>query len=569
MDTKVIELYFKDRLAKDPNFADVDVSPQSGFHDLVVKGHLVLSNSIFDQLAYVNAGSSLDNAATMSKAQLDSYAANWFTFRRTESKITVLVDVYIADGYNDPLTVLSTDTFTAKDGSVCSTAQDLVFLPATLPYVNILGVNYRHASFNTISNGTTEIGKSQITGFTITHPGIVSVTNESASSTPVPAETNEVFVNRLKKSFGTNSFINLYSATKMLHENFSISDCYMIGYGDPEMQRDIAVLNTAWSFHAGNTIDVYIKSTLRPTSFSVRGFRLPNQNAYRFYMKRYKGFDVFGNDRSNPNPGMLYGWQKIELPDNAYMIGATSLPEMPMMFIDFGHIKATSLIDPSQTLTVNDLAVLNGDYHVEVKPIRDNLRFSIYEQLQIDVYFTKSLEEMVDLYFSYYTLDSLEEIQAFVSDPNNMANADIVVKSFIPVEVSNLTIFTDKKYAFDNTSMRKILADYINTWNSAEPISLSTLLQKIPSPAMIAEVGRDFQNPNHIIADQSSAISPSLIAGYAGPSFAEMRQQNVDGSVWHYYSTRTIGMIENPVLSATRRTVRYFIDPEDIHFKTF
>jgi len=101
MDTKVIELYFKDRLANDPNLADVDVSPQSGFHDLVVKGHLVLSNAIFDQLSYVQAGSSLDYADTMSKAQLDSYAANWFTFRRSESKITVHIDVYLADGYNE------------------------------------------------------------------------------------------------------------------------------------------------------------------------------------------------------------------------------------------------------------------------------------------------------------------------------------------------------------------------------------------------------------------------------------------------------------------------------------
>jgi hypothetical protein len=256
------------------------------------------------------------------------------------------------------------------------------------------------------------------------------------------------------------------------------------------------------------------------------------------------------------------------------MMGATVLPEMPMMFINYAGIVVTSLVTPANTLTVADIVIdpTSEDYKVVITPLpgKENLRFSIYEQLQIDVYFTSALEEMVSIYFPYDTVLSLEDIQDFATSPENNVNCtDIVIKSFIPCEITNLTIFTNKNYPFDTGAATTAIADFINGWNSAEAIALSTLLQKVPAPAMIAEVGRDFQNPSNIIADVSSAIPPSMIANYAGPTFVEMKQQNIDGSINYYYSTRSITMIADQTLSASQGTVRYFIDPANIFFKTY
>ena len=575
MDAQSIQLFFRNKLANTSEFADLDTSPQSNTNDLLIKPHTTLSASIFEFINYLDNGSSLANADLMSSAQLDNYMSNFFINRRTQSYVTVSEAVYLAEDATEPLEVYTTDTFTAPGGVTFNPTQNYVFVPSTLPVISVLGTNYRVAYFTISSRtATAQVAQNTITSSSLSHPSLIRVTNEQASSIPAAAETNAEFVARSKKSYGNRTFLSNTAFNIAIPAAYpSITDMYAIGYGDPEMQRDISIQGKAWSFHAGGLIDLYVRSTLKPSTFTVQATRLPNQNVYRLYMKRYKGFDVFGHDSSNPHPGLLYGWEQVELPDDHYMVGASVLPELPLLFIDYDNLKIINVSDATINLTIDNVQIDpdTANYKIFIRsfPGKENLRFSIYEQLEIDIYCDQNIGEVVNVVLPYYTADSLEDVQNFITQSESQFKcADTVVKSFVPVEIVRLNIVTQSGYALDEDATRTALTNAINTWSVSEPISISTLLQNISVPVRLAELGRDFQTGALSTQDISYQRPPSLSSTYSGPTYAEMRQHNINGDVIHYYSTRRIGMIENFSLSASQRTVRYFINPENITFST-
>jgi hypothetical protein len=168
-------------------------------------------------------------------------------------------------------------------------------------------------------------------------------------------------------------------------------------------------------------------------------------------------------------------------------------------------------------------------------------------------------------------MDSLESIQQYVQNPQSIFHcADTVVKSFIPVEIRDFTIKYDNKYSVDVTGLTILLANIINNWNSPEHIRLSTLLSNVPVPVRIGQVGDDFTvdaglfGPDGYITVPPSQMNQNQYNKL--PTYIEVVQHNIDNSIYHFVSTDQLCSIEIPKLSATRRTVKYFIQPENIHF---
>jgi len=572
-----VEKFFINKLQTDPRFTDIDMSTNSHFHDLVIKPNVLLSKAVFDYIEYVRIGSSLDYFPYMTPTQLDNLAANYFTTRHGSKSVFTEITLYFADSSTalQSFEVKTSDIWRATNGSTFVATQDYIFIPSTLPVKQIIpGVNYRVATFPVVSNDAASVvAAGTITSSPITHPALISVTNLSASSNFIPEESNLQLKARMLNGPAARTLVGRSNITATLTETFpNITDVFAIGYGDYEMQRDIAVASKCWSFHSGGMIDVNIRTPLKSATFTVAGRKLPNQNVYRLYLKRYKGYDMSGSDKSQPHPSLLYGWELVQLPDNQYLEGATLLPELPFMFLDTSReFAATSTIDPTQVLNWTDFEVETDTFNYKIvisSPENyENYRFSIYEQLQVDLYFTRNVGETAIFTLPYWTIDSLESIQNFVShEATRFQCADTLTRSFIPVEVIKLAIVYDRNYRIDTVALANELTAKINAWTLPEPIRISELLKSVSAPVRLSESGRDFPSASTSKADGTYQTPPSYDSNYSGPTFVETRQHNIDGSSIHYYSTREISLIEDPTLSATKRTTRYFVEPSRIKF---
>lgn len=580
MNVADIEKFFIDQLQNDSRFADIDMSINSSFHDLVIKPNMVIGKAIFDYIQYVRISTSLDFVKYMTQVQLDNLAANYFITRHGAKSVFTEMTLYFADDSNafEAFEVKTSDVWRAINGSTFQATQDYIFIPSTLPIIQIIpGINYRVATFPVVSNDATgRVLAGTISNSPITHPALISATNLSDSSNLIPEETNDLLKARMLNGPAARTLVGRSNITATLTETFpNITDVFSVGYGDVEMQRDIAVASKAWSFHSGGMIDINVRTALKTATFTVEGRKLPNQNVYRLFLKRYKGYDMFGSDKSQPHPSLLYGWERVTLPDSLYMEGAQVLPELPFMFVDTTRdFIATSVIDPSQSLAWSDFEVNPDTFNVRIEISSpenfENYRFSIYEQLQVDLYFIRNIGDIVSFTLPYWTIDSLESIQNFVSNEAvRFQAADTLVKSFIPVEIIKLVIVYDRNYTINQTNLAETLSAKINAWTLPEPIRISELLKSVAAPVRLSESGRDFPNDAYKIIDQTYQTPPSYDLNYTGPTFVETRQHNIDGSSIHYYSTREISLIENFPLSASKRTTRYFVEPSRIKFIPF
>lgn len=570
MDVTDIRQFFIASLATDPNLVDLDTSPDSNFDDLVVKPHVLFSKAIFDEIAAYKQTISLSDRSVMTSAQLDAVASKFFVTRRTDSTLALEVTIYLSLLNNNALSIYTTDFFRTSDSISFNPIQNYVFIPSVLPTVVVNGQTLRVATISVVSNNATrQIEVNEITSYTINHPSLINVTNLRASTPPVSPETNTELDVKINNSLFTRNMINRPAIYNALSQAFpqQLVTCYSVGYGDSEMQRDIVPAGLEWSFHVGGMVDVYVRTSLKPVTITARTTRISG-NIYSLTLKRYKGYDSGGLDQTNPHPGLLYGWELITLPEIT-MPGISTLPELPLMYVDLasnvfrlGTFDKTSIeIDPD-----------THEYMIEVIPINSqNLRLSIYEQIELRFHMTQDAGETPTVILPYFTMDSLESIQQYIENPQTVFHcADTVAKSFIPVEIRDFTIKYDKKYALDTLSLTTTLCAIINNWNSAEHIRMSTLLSNVPVPVRIGQVGDDFTvdvglfGPDGYITLPPSQMNQNDYDKL--PTYVEVVQHNIDNSVYHFVSTDQICSIEIPEISATRRTVKYFIQPENIHF---
>lgn len=566
METSDIRQFFIAALQSDLNLKDLDTSQDSNFDDLVTKPHVLFSKAIFDELENYKKTISLADRASMTDAQLDALASKFFVQRRTSSSLAIEVTIYLNQTNNGVLQILTTDFFRTSDSISFNPVQNYIFVPSALPVVNELYV----ATITVVSNNATrKVNANEITSYTINHPALVNVVNLRASTPPILAETNDELNTKINNSLFTKNLINrpsIYNALTTAFINDVVS-VYSVGYGDPEMQRDIVPTGQAWSFHVGGTLDIFVRTSLKPVTITTRASRVSG-NIYRIFLKRYKGYDANGTDSSNPHPGLLYKWEKVALPDNS-MPDISNLPELPLVYPDMvSYNFRVGLLTKSYL----EIDPVTQEYKIEILPLNSkHLRFSIYEQLEIRFYMTQDAGDTPVVTLPYYTVNTIEAIQDYVSNPQTLFHcADTVVKSFIPIEIRDFTIKYDKKYSLDTATLTTKLCAIINNWNNPEHIRMSTLLSNVPVPVRIGEIGDDFAgltdifNPDGYISTSPSQMDADTYNKL--PTYIEVVQHNIDGSIYHFVSTDQICAIEKPHLSATRRTVKYFIQPENIHF---
>ena len=576
MDASDVRQFFIAALAQDQDLSDLDTSPDSNFDDLVIKPHMLFSQAIFNYIADYKATISLSNLQNLSLAQLTSLAARFFVPINTKSTLSLQITIYLNQTNNTMLQVLTTDSFRTDDGTVFNPIQPYIFMPSSLPTTVINGQTLYVATITTVStNATKQITPNAVSSYSINHPALVNVVNLGSSPAPVLPDTTAQIITKLQNSLFTRNLINRPAIFNGLTQAFpnTITSVYSIGYGDPEMQRDIVPAAQAWSFHVGGTVDIFVTTSLLPCMWTAVGSRIAG-NIYRLILKRYKGYDATGIDSSNPHPGLLTGWEYVELPDNG-MPGVAILPTLPLLYVDYAS-NSLSIVSEDTTITANQSIVAidtdTQDYKISVVSLNSkNLRFSIYEQIELDITLTQDMGDSPTFNIPYFSMNSLEDIQSYINAPETIVQcADSLVKSFIPIEIRDFSIKYDKKYSLDIVALTTTLCAIINNWNSPEHIRMTTLLSNVPVPVRIGELGEafpvssDFLTPDNYITTVPSQLSSDVYATL--PTYVEVVQHNIDGSIFHFVTTDQICSIEQPQLSATRRTVKYFIQPENLHF---
>jgi hypothetical protein len=274
MDPSDVRQFFVAALGADTDLADLDTSPDSNFDDMVIKPHMLFSQAIFNYIDAYKSTVSLGALETMTLDQVTAKAKSMLVTPNTISTLSLQITIYLNASDNSPLQIFTTDSFRTDDGVIFNPIQPYVFVPSALPTVVINSQTLYVATITTVTkNATAQITPNSITSYSINHPALVNVVNLGASPAPVLPDTQTQIITKIQNSLFTRNLINRPAIFNALTQNFpdTIVSVYSIGYGDPEMQRDIVPAGQAWSFHVGGTIDIFVTSSLLPCMWTATG----------------------------------------------------------------------------------------------------------------------------------------------------------------------------------------------------------------------------------------------------------------------------------------------------------
>ena len=547
-----------DNLKQDSRFADIDMSETSTFYNLNILPFALLLKPVKDLNQNTLNGMQL---STMSDVQLDNYATNLFVKRKAQNYTMLEITIYFANPTSivEPCIITISDEFRTSSNQVYKPVQNHIIDINTLPLVNGRRIV---TIMTTSSSNYTIVLEGSIKTSTVSHISLESITNLSKSSVPPSLQTNDQFITAIQNSItfrGNSTPASIYTN---ITQNFpDVIDCLTVCYGDPEMQRDIAVAAKDWSGHFGGMTDILIRSSVIPTTFTIPGSPTVSNDGISFTLRRYKGYDWYATDIATPGSYQLMPWTQLD---------TTPLPILPMLFINW----ANTSID-GHTIALNSNTG-QPDYIIEVLPdpieksYGKNYRFSQYENLRITIKTVEPVTSTANAKLSYYTLSNLSNIQNYISQyENRSACSNNLVRSFIPIEINKLVVVY-KGSNFNQTTWKQNLADLINNYNSTDVFNFVDLFKTFPASVLISEVWKDnnnlpydFNNDGEI----NSVVTPIPATG-SYPTYAIMTQHNIDGSRPFYASTRQLYQLKTSNgLSATSRTCRYFILPENITFE--
>jgi hypothetical protein len=249
--TKVVDPLLE-RLGTDPMSVDIETfiisrlqaefplidyaSPGSVLRDLVVSPLVLLLDPLKTEIDFARKQNSLSDSASLTDDELDALLSNVFATRNIGSYALVTVRVF----FSNPR------AFSVDGSIVFSTAAGQTFV-AQEP------TNYLASDFVRSGNlyyvdiplrSSTPTDTANVAANTIKFvnalDGVVRLTNVNASSGGVTRETNESFLARAERSLSERSLNTKRGIETNLLNNFSdIVSVDVVGYGDPDMQRDV------------------------------------------------------------------------------------------------------------------------------------------------------------------------------------------------------------------------------------------------------------------------------------------------------------------------------------------
>ena len=232
-----IEEFITQRLKDDPLTKNLDAeSAGSFFKDTFVRPLILILEPLQREIEFLKKQQTLANVDSLNNDEVDALLANIFSVR----KFGDLADGVVRVFYSSPQAV-------SVDASVIfSTASGLQFIPIEpqtrieSDFVRLGDLYYVEFDIQSIVPHTgANVAADQIR-FVTGIPNVVRVTNPNSMDNGVTEETNEEYVRRGERSLTERSTNTKRGIQTELFNNFDgIESIEVIGYKDPEMQRDV------------------------------------------------------------------------------------------------------------------------------------------------------------------------------------------------------------------------------------------------------------------------------------------------------------------------------------------
>ena len=243
----------------DPNF---EVRKGTGFEQLFFKPLQYMLQPIVDETVLLTTSQSFlrilqqDSPDTFSEEAVDALASNLFVTRTSGSVSSGSARVYYTEAVAREWPATGAQ-FTGSNGLLYTNTSPFAVSKAQVSEQVENGLFYYDIPVTSVDTGTdTQLGIA----------GIISIDNDSAAITVSNAaaitggtarETNTELIARVRRSISVRDLVTGKGFDATMFENFAgfLSELRAIGFGDPEMMRDI-VYNT----HIGGKVDGYFKT---------------------------------------------------------------------------------------------------------------------------------------------------------------------------------------------------------------------------------------------------------------------------------------------------------------------
>lgn len=231
-----VEEFIDARMAQE--FPDTNVQEGSGVKDLLIKPLQVLLDPVIRELQLIKDGQSLQYPDQLADGEVDAFAANLFVSRNTGDLAHGKARLF----FNAPQAVR------VSVGNVFYTADNLRFFPDRQQ-----SISAESMSFNQYGNlyyfdvdvvaeqagDEYNIDKELLVGVTNISVA-VRVTNMAPFADGLPRESSADLISRAETSITERSLVTPRGVSARLRAEFpSLTQLQVIGYGDPEMNRDV------------------------------------------------------------------------------------------------------------------------------------------------------------------------------------------------------------------------------------------------------------------------------------------------------------------------------------------
>lgn len=487
---------------KDPN---IDVRPGTAIYEFFVKPLVSILAPLQSEIDDVKTFLSITNAEDMPAGELDQLAGNFFVTRKEGIRSAVTVRIFV-NAASDILldtgavaTATNGQTFTNTEPFTFSESEIVLNQDGELFFFDVVMVSLEKTE-------EANIEADEIVSINTLVPGFDSITNPFPSVGGQREETNEELVERIKTSIALRNLVTERGIGTILPESFEdIFEVRSIGFGDPEMHRDIRV-----GVHVGGHVDVYLASSEGFTDAEAifdQSLVDPTEDA--------EGLHI--TIREDPIAGIP---------------AISNVPIVRVTKVEIGSVLGDGTFSPSAELVEDEdwtLIVKDAEgLPAEAESAGQHFRFSIREILDLQVDADHSGN---DFRITYEWASFVAPVQAFVEEvAQRVVCADVLAKIFVPAFIDMSLVVTQGPDASTAEEQVTAIEEFIETLRSPSVFELSDIV------ALLYDLGVDQVDiPTTII---STVIKPD------GSAATISSENEIDFSV-----------IEDPSVPLTARII--------------
>lgn len=250
--------------------------PGTAFSELFLEPIAYITQPLRDEANQIYTNQSikrileLENPNAYPETSVDEIVGNLYVYRRTGSKASGIVRIY----FNSPtdLNYLQGELFFYNISELEYYNSNPISVTA-VEMANNRDKDFFYADINIESSSEGEDYEAAAGGIvTTSHKDAVKVYNQFEVSGGIDRETNKELIERTQKSIGVRDMNTGKGFNAIMFETFlnKLVELQPIGFGDPEMMRDIR-----YNYHIGGRIDGWVKTpVIKEATYNAAGLTI-------------------------------------------------------------------------------------------------------------------------------------------------------------------------------------------------------------------------------------------------------------------------------------------------------